>query len=171
MPWYISSMQEFVTLISARHSSYKIKISVHSGSLFRATWLNVVLPDVFSTDAVKAWLKSYLEAARLSNKTLYSFRRSGAITMALTAALWTTLWNIWVGNLIAWLGITCSSTNRSYLKALWHEWPRLHQTHPLATRKSISFEVLNLHSPRIYPVWLPHRYASHPEKCSMEHVI
>ena len=35
-------------------------------------------------DAAEARLKSYLEAARLSNKTLYSFRYGGAITMALT---------------------------------------------------------------------------------------
>ena len=89
----------------------------------------------------------------------------------LLEALWTTLWNIWAGNLITWLGITCSSTNRSYLKALRHEWPRLHQTHPPATSQSISFEVFNLLSPWIYPVWLPHRYASHPEKCSIENVI
>ena len=63
-----------------------IKISLHSGPLFSATRGKAVFPDVFSTDAAEAQLKSYLEAARLSNKTLYSFRHGEAITMALTGS-------------------------------------------------------------------------------------
>ena len=63
-----------------------IKISLNSGPLFHATRGSAVLPDVFSTDAAEAWLKSYLEAARLSNKILHSFCRGGAITMALTGS-------------------------------------------------------------------------------------
>ena len=61
-------------------------ISLHSGPLFRATCGNAVLPDVFSTDSAEARLKSYLEAARLSNMILYSFRRGGAIIMALSGS-------------------------------------------------------------------------------------
>ena len=68
-----------------------IKISVHSGPLFRATRGNAVLSDVFSTEAR---LKSYLEAAGLSNKTLYSFRCGGALPWHLLEVLWTTSWNI-----------------------------------------------------------------------------
>ena len=71
-----------------------IKISVHSGPFFRATRGNPVLSDVFSTDAAEAGLKSYLEAAGLSNKTLYSFRCGGALPWHLLEVLWTTSWNM-----------------------------------------------------------------------------
>ena len=68
-----------------------IKISVHSGPLCRATRGNAVLSDVSSTEAR---LKSYLEAAGLSNKTLYSFRCGGALPWHLLEVLWTTSWNM-----------------------------------------------------------------------------
>ena len=63
-----------------------LKISVHSGPLFRTAQGNIVLPEPFSTDATEAHLKSYLEAAGISHKTLYSFRCGGTITMALTGS-------------------------------------------------------------------------------------
>ena len=63
-----------------------IKISVDNGPLFRTTSGNRVLLDAFSTDADEARLKGYLSEAGLSNKTLYSFRCGGAITMALTGS-------------------------------------------------------------------------------------
>ena len=59
-----------------------IKISVHSDPLFRAT------------DAAEARLKSYLEAAGLSNKPLYSFLCGGALPWHLLEVLWTTSWNM-----------------------------------------------------------------------------
>ena len=63
-----------------------IKISVDNGPLFRTTSGNRVLLDAFSTDAAEARLKGYLSEAGLSNRTLYSFRCGGAITMALTGS-------------------------------------------------------------------------------------
>ena len=77
---HVQALDDYIPICTA------IKISLHSGPLFRATRGNAVLPDVFSTDAAEAWLKSYLEAARLSNNILNSFRRGGAITMALTGS-------------------------------------------------------------------------------------
>ena len=74
----VQALDDYIPICTA------IKISLHSSPLFSATRGNAVFPHVFSTDAAEARLKSYLEAARLSNKTLYSFRRGGAITMALT---------------------------------------------------------------------------------------
>ena len=74
----VQALDDYIPICTA------IKISLHSSPLFSATRGNAVFPDVFSTDVAEARLKSYLEAARLSNKTLYSFRRDGAITMALT---------------------------------------------------------------------------------------
>ena len=76
----VQALDDYISIGTA------IKISLYSGPLFRASRGNAVLPDVFTTDAAEARLKSYLEAARLSNKILYSFRRSGAITMALTGS-------------------------------------------------------------------------------------
>ena len=63
-----------------------ISISVHTGPLFQATPGSSVLTEPFSTDVAEARLKCYLEAARLTNKTLYSFHYGGAITMALTGS-------------------------------------------------------------------------------------
>ena len=74
----VKALDDYISICTA------LKISVHSGPLFRATRGNAVLLDSFSTDAAEARLKSYLDAAGLSNKTLYSFRCGGAITMALT---------------------------------------------------------------------------------------
>ena len=74
----VKALDDYISICTA------IKVSVHSGPLFRATRGNAVLIDPFSTDAAEARLKSYLEAAGLSNKTLYSFRCGGGITMALT---------------------------------------------------------------------------------------
>ena len=74
----VQALDDYIPICTA------IKISLHSSPLFSATRGNAVFPHVFPTDAAEARLKSYLEAARLSNKTLYSFRRGGAITMALT---------------------------------------------------------------------------------------
>ena len=76
----VQALDDYIPICTA------IKISLHSSPLFSATRGNAVFPDVFSTDAAEARLKSYLEAARLSNKTLYSFRHGGAITMALTGS-------------------------------------------------------------------------------------
>ena len=148
-----------------------IKISLHSGPLLlllaAALFFLMFSPQMLPKLGSRATWK-------LPDSPTRSFTVFAAVEPLpwhLLEALWTTLWNIWAGNLIAWLGITCNPTNRSYLKALRHKWPRLHQTHPPAMRQSINFEVSNLLSPRIYPVWLPHRYASHPKKCSMEHLI
>ena len=74
----VKALDDYISICTA------IKVSVHSGPLFRATRGNAVLIDPFSTDAAEARLKSYLQAAGLSNKTLYSFRCGGAITMAVT---------------------------------------------------------------------------------------
>jgi len=63
-----------------------IKISVSAGALFRATSGQSILIEAFSTAAAEARLKTYLMAAGISNKTLYSFRCGGAITMALTGS-------------------------------------------------------------------------------------
>ena len=79
----VKALDDYISICTA------IKISVHSGPLFRATCGNSVLIDPFSTDAAEARSKSYLEAAGLSNKTLYSFRcggGGGGITMALTGS-------------------------------------------------------------------------------------
>lgn len=76
----VKALDDYISICTA------LKISVHSSLLFRTTQGNIILPDPFSTDAAKAHLKSYLEAAGLSRKTLYSFRCGGAITMALTGS-------------------------------------------------------------------------------------
>ena len=76
----VKAIDDYMTICHA------IKISVSNGPLFRATSGRTVLLDAFSTDAAEARLKTYLTAAGLSNKTLYSFRCGGAITMALTGS-------------------------------------------------------------------------------------
>ena len=76
----VKALDDYISIRTA------LKISVHSGPLVRSTQGNIVLPDPFSTDAAEARLKSYLEAAGLSHKTLYSFCCGGAITMALTGS-------------------------------------------------------------------------------------
>ena len=76
----VKALDDYMTICQA------IRISVSTGPLFRATCGQSVLIDAFSTDAAEARLKTYLTAAGLSNKTLYSFRCGGAITMALTGS-------------------------------------------------------------------------------------
>ena len=76
----VKVLEDYMTICQA------IKISVSNGALFRATCGQSILIDAFSTDAAEARLKTYLTAAGLSNKTLYSFRGGGANTMALTGS-------------------------------------------------------------------------------------
>ena len=76
----VKALDDYMTTCQA------IRISVPAGPLFRATCGQSVLIDAFSTDAAEARLKTYLTAAGLTNKTLYSFRCGGAITMALTGS-------------------------------------------------------------------------------------
>ena len=77
----VKALDDYMTICQG------IRISVSTGPLFRATCGQSVLIDAFSTDAAEARLKTYLTAAGLSNKTLYSFRCGGAITMALTGSM------------------------------------------------------------------------------------
>ena len=76
----VKALDDYMTICQA------IRISVSTSPLFRATCGQSVLIDAFSTDAAEARLKTYLTAAGLTNKTLYSFRCGGAITMALTGS-------------------------------------------------------------------------------------
>ena len=76
----VKALDDYISICTA------LKVSVHSDPLFRTSQGNIILPDPFSTDAAEARLKSYLEAAGLSHKTLYSFRCGRAITMVLTGS-------------------------------------------------------------------------------------
>lgn len=97
----VKALDDYMTICQA------IRIPVPTGPLFRATCGQSVLIDAFSTDASEARLKTYLTAAGLTNKTLYSFRCGGAL-----AARWMTLLIMSAGVRITWPNTICSSINR-----------------------------------------------------------
>lgn len=76
----VKALDDYMAICSA------VNITVKNGPLFRATRGNSVLLDSFSTEAAEARLKTYLTETGFSNRTLYSFRCGGAITMALTGS-------------------------------------------------------------------------------------
>ena len=115
-----------------------IDISVSTGPLFRTSCGQSILIDAFSTVAAEARLKTYLTAAGLSNKSLYSFRCGGAITMALTGST--------LDDIVDHLGWRSHNMAKYYLqlhKSLWQQrCPSLLRKSQHNTKSSISLKYL-----------------------------
>ena len=150
----VKALDDYISICTA------LKISVHSGPLFRTTQGNIILPYPFSTDAAEARLKSYLEAAGLSHKILYSFRCGGAITMAITGSA--------LDDIVEHVGWISHRMARHYLQLHKSLQPdsvaaRISQATP-----DTSYRYSELNQFTTPP---PYHNASPPESRTFEHVI